>query len=108
MESIGHFAASAYSLGLARDQADGLKRQQQETVAATTQEMRTPLNTIAAAIYLLMLETQGTLTPGQVEHLARIQNAVKQLQVGVNGLSESAQSDNPGNSIAAEIHTPLD
>ena len=87
MESIGHFAASAYCLASARDKADGLQREQQDAVAVASQEMRAPLNTIAASIYLLMLETQGALTEGQVEHLARIQKAVKLLEVGVNGLS---------------------
>lgn len=107
MESIGHFAASAYCLAVDRDNADGLNRERQQSVATTTQEMRTPLNTIAASIYLLLLETQGTLTQRQVEHLARIQNAVKLLHVGVNGLSETAQLEKPGASVAAELNTPL-
>lgn len=92
MESLGHFAASAYSLAVARDKADGTKREQQDNVAAVSQEMRTPLNTIAASVYLLTLETQGSLTESQLEHLARIQTAVKLLHTGVDGLSESAQS----------------
>lgn len=92
MESVGHFAASAYSLAVARDKADGTKRQHQDAVATVSQEMRTPLNTIAASVYLLTLETKGTLTESQLEHLARIQTAVKLLATGVDGLSESAQS----------------
>ena len=92
MESLGHFAASAYSLAVARDKADGTKREQQHAVATVSQEMRTPLNTIAASAYLLTLETQGSLTEAQLEHLARIQTAVKLLLTGVDGLSESAQS----------------
>jgi His Kinase A (phospho-acceptor) domain/GAF domain len=92
MESVGHFAASAYSLAVARDKADGTKREHQDAVATVSHEMRTPLNTIAASVYLLTLETNGTLTEGQLEHLARIQTAVKLLLTGVDGLSESAQS----------------
>jgi hypothetical protein len=92
IESLGHFAASAYSLAVARDKADGTKREQQHAVATVSQEMRTPLNTIAASAYLLTLETQGSLTEAQLEHLARIQTAVKQLLTGVDGLSESAQA----------------
>ncbi len=93
MESLAHFAGSAYSLAVARDKADGTKRQQQDAVAAVSQEMRTPLNTIAASVYLLMLETQGSLTQSQLEHLARIRTAVKLLETGVAGLSESAQAN---------------
>jgi hypothetical protein len=92
MESVAHFAASAYCLAVARDKADGTKREQQEIVAAMTQDMRTPLDTIAGSVYLLTLGEQGTLTEGQVEHLARIQKAVKLLLAGVNGLSESTRS----------------
>lgn len=106
MESIGHFAASAYCLATERDKADGLKREQDYTVAATSQEMRTPLNTIAGSIYLLMLETQGTLTSGQVEHLARIQKAVTQLQAGVNNLSGATQSNGWNGSISTELEAP--
>ena len=91
MESLAHFAASAYFLAVACDKADGTKREKSEVVATTSQEMRTPLNTIAAAVYLLTLETQGSLTDNQLEHLARIQTAVKLLHTGVDGLSESAQ-----------------
>jgi len=92
MESLAHFAASAYFLALARDKADGTKREQRDVVAMTSQEMRTPLNTIAAAVYLLTLETRGTLTQTQLEHLARIQTAVKHLHSGVDGLSAAAQA----------------
>ena len=92
MESLASFTAAAYSLAIARDKADGMKRDNQEAVATLTQYMRTPLDTIAGSLYLLTLETQGTLTQGQVEHLARIQTAVKELQAGVNGLSASAES----------------
>jgi len=92
MESLAHFAASAYSLAVARDRADGTKREQQEAVAAVSEQMRTPLNTIAASVYLLTLGVQGTLTPGQIEHLARIQKSVQLLLAGVNGLSGSANS----------------
>ncbi|MGI8402350.1 MAG: GAF domain-containing protein [Gemmatimonadaceae bacterium] len=92
MESLASFTAAAYSLAIARDKADGMKREHQEAVAAVTQDMRTPLDTIAGSLYLLTLETQGTLTPGQVEHLARIQTAVRSLQAGVDGLSVSAES----------------
>jgi len=92
MGSLAHFAASAYSLGAARDKADGTKREHQDVVAAMTQEMRTPLNTIAGSVYLLTLGDQGGLTNGQIEHLARIQKAVQLLQAGVNGLSESVQA----------------
>ena len=112
MESLAHFAASAYCLAVARDRADGMNREHQAALAVASHEMRTPLNTIAASVYLLTLETQGTLTEGQVEHLARIQKAVKLLQAGVNGLSQSAQSDReiiagslgldaPGNELAS-------
>jgi hypothetical protein len=92
MKSLTHFAASAYSLAVARDKADGMKREQQDAIATVSQEMRTPLNTIAASVYLLTLETQGSLTEAQLEHLARIQTAVKLLLAGVDGLSESAQA----------------
>lgn len=108
MQSIGHFSAAAYCLATARDTADGLQRQHEHAVAATTREMRTPLNTIAGSIYLLLLESQGTMTPAQVEHLARIQKAVTELQVGVNGLAKSAQTDRSSTSVAAELRTPLD
>ncbi len=93
MESLTHFAASAYSLATARDQADGMHREQHEAVVAVSQEMRTPLNTIAASVYLLMLESQNSLTASQGEHLARIQKAVTLLLAGVNGLSASARAD---------------
>jgi len=92
MESLASFTAAAYSLAIARDKADEMKREHQETVATVTQDMRTPLDTIVGSLYLLTLETQGSLTPAQVEHLARIQNAVKLLQAGVDGLSVSAES----------------
>lgn len=107
MESLAHFAASAYCLATARDKADGMKREHQDAVAATTQEMRAPLNTIAASAYLLTLETQGTLTESQVEHLARIQKAVKLLLAGVNGLSESGRSERPIAVVSAELDTPV-
>lgn len=93
MESLAQFAASAYCLGAARDKADGTKREHQDVVKAMTQEMRTPLNTIAGSVYLLTLGDQGGLTNGQIEHLARIQKAVQLLLAGVNGLSESARSN---------------
>ena len=93
MESLGHFAASAYSLAVARDKADGTKREHEDVVAAMSQEMRTPLNTIAASVYLLTLGDQGTLTAGQIEHLARIQKSVQLLLAGVNGLTDSARRD---------------
>ena len=92
MESLAHFAASAYTLAVARDKADGTKRQQCDAVATMSQEMRAPLNTIAASVYLLTLETQGSLTETQLEHLARIQTAVKVLLTGVDGLTESVQA----------------
>ncbi len=95
MESLAHFAAAAYSLAAARDKAEGTKREQQDAVATMSHEMRSPLNTIAASVYLMMLETHGSLTEGQVAHLARIQTAVKLLLAGVDGLSESAQADGP-------------
>ena len=93
MESLAHFAASAYCLAAARDKADGMKREHQDVVAAMSQEMRTPLNTIAGSVYLLTLGEEGGLTNGQIEHLARIQKAVQLLQAGVNGLSESVRSN---------------
>ena len=93
MESLSNFAASAYSLATARDKADGMNREHQGAVAAVTQEMRTPLDTIAASVYLLTLETRTTLTDVQAGHLARIQKSVSLLLAGVNGLSESAQRD---------------
>ncbi len=91
MESLAHFAASAYCLAVARDKADEMNREHQEVVAAVSQEMRASLNTIAASVYLLTLEAQSSLTECQVEHLGRIQKAVTLLLAGVNGLSESAQ-----------------
>ncbi|MDQ6770742.1 MAG: hypothetical protein M3Z54_12230 [Gemmatimonadota bacterium] len=106
MESLAHFAASTYSLGVARDAADGMKREHQAAVAVTSQEMRTPLNTIAASVYLLTLETQGTLTEDQVGHLARIQKAVKLLLAGVNGLSESARSDAQFSTGSSRLDAP--
>ncbi len=93
MESLGHFAASAYSLAVARDKADGAKREHDDVVAAMSLEMRAPLNTIAASVYLLTLGDQGTLTAGQIEHLARIQKSVQLLLAGVNGLTDSARRD---------------
>jgi light-regulated signal transduction histidine kinase (bacteriophytochrome) len=54
--------------------------------------MRAPLNTIAASVYLLTLETQGSLTQAQLEHFARIQTAVKHLHSGVDGLSAATQA----------------
>jgi hypothetical protein len=92
MESLASFTAAAYSLAIARDRADGVKREHQETVATATRDMRTPLDTIAGSLYLLTIETHGTLTQNQVEHLARIQKAVKLLQAGVDGLSGSTDS----------------
>ena len=106
MESLTHFAAAAYCLAVARDNADGTKREHQHIVAAMSQEMRTPLNTIAASVYLLTLGAQGTLTDGQVEHLARIQKAVKLLLAGVNGLSESARSDGHSPASRDELQAP--
>ncbi len=106
MESLAHFAASAYCLAAARDKADGTIREHQHIVATMSQEMRTPLNTIAASVYLLTLGAQGTLTDGQVEHLARIQNAVTLLLAGVNGLSESARSDKNRPAMPVEIQAP--
>lgn len=106
MESLAHFAASAYCLAVARDKADGTKREHQDVVAAMSRDMRTPLNTIAASVYLLTLGDQGTLTDGQVEHIARIQKAVKVLLAGVNSLSESARSDEHFAAIPAGLHAP--
>ena len=106
MESLAHFAASAYCLAVARDKADGTKREHEHAVAVTSREMRTPLNTIAASVYLLTLETQGTLTEGQVAHLARIQNAVKLLLADVNGLSESSQLDAQFTANSSKLDTP--
>lgn len=93
MESLTNFAASAYSLAAARDKADGMNREHQEVVAAVTREMRAPLNTIAASVYLLTVETQTTLTDAQAAHVARIQKSVSLLLAGVNGLSEATQPD---------------
>ena len=109
MESLASFTAAAYSLAIARDKADDTKREHQETVAAVTLDMRTPLDTITGSLYLLTLETQGTLTPGQIEHLARIQKAVKLLQAGVDGLSESAESCGrcAAGSVGAERNAPV-
>ena len=109
MESLASFTAAAYSLAIARDRADQTKREHQETVAAVTQDMRTPLDTIAGSLYLLTLGTQGTLTTTQIEHLARIQKAVKMLQAGVDGLSESAASRGRGAaaSTRAEREAPV-
>ena len=91
MESLTHFAASAYALASARDKSDGINREHQDVVAAVSQEMRASLNTVAASVYLLTLDAPSALTEGQMEHLARIQKSVKLLLAGVNGLSESAQ-----------------
>ena len=109
MESLASFTAAAYSLAIARDKADDTKREHQDTVAAVTQDMRTPLDTIAGSLYLLTLETQGTLTPGQIEHLARIQKAVKLLEAGVDGLSGSVESRGRGAAFPArsERNAPM-
>ena len=93
MESLAQFAAAAYCLAAARDKADGTKREHEHHVAAMSQEMRTPLNTIAASVYLLTLGAQGSLTAGQIEHLARIQKSVQLLLDRVDGLSDLARSD---------------
>jgi GAF domain len=103
MESLASFAAAAYSLATARDKADGTKREHENVVAAMSQEMRTPLNTIAASVYLLTLEVQGALNAGQLEHLSRIQKAVQLLMAGVNGLADSARSDEQGRGGADDV-----
>lgn len=91
MESLAHFAASAYCLATARDRADGLNREHHGVVATVSEEMRTPLNTIAGSAYLLTLESESALTERQAEHVERIEKAVKLLLAGVDGLSVSAQ-----------------
>jgi len=106
MESLTHFAASAYSLAVARDKADGTKREHQDVVAAVSQEMRAPLSTIAASVYLLTLGVHGTLTDAQVGHLARIQKSVKLLLAGINGLSGSARSDEHSAAVPAALYAP--
>ena len=87
MKSLGSFAASAYSLAVARDSADSTMRQSQDVVAEMSQEMRTQLNTIAGFVDLLTLGVKGGLNEGQTEYVARIKKAVSLLLAGVNGLS---------------------
>jgi GAF domain-containing protein len=87
MKSLGSFAASAYSLAVARDSADSTMRQNQDVVAEMSQEMRTQLNTIAGFVDLLTLGVKGGLNEGQAEYIGRIKKAVSLLLAGVNGLS---------------------
>ena len=90
MESIARFSAAAYSLAAARDEADEVKRHQQEIVAATSREMRTPLNTIAGSAYLLSLGAESSSATDRAAHLRRIDKSVELLLAGVNGLAESS------------------
>ena len=93
MTSLGSFAASAYSLAVARDSADSTRRQYQDVVVEMSQEMRTQLNTISGFVDLLTLGVKGSLSDGQAEYVERIKKSVHLLLAGVKGLSGSARSD---------------
>jgi hypothetical protein len=93
MKSLGSFAASAYSLAVARDSADSTRRQIQDVIVEVNQEMRTQLNTISGFVDLLNLGVKGSLTDGQAEYIERIKKATHLLLAGVNGLSGSGWSD---------------
>ncbi|MDP9278361.1 MAG: hypothetical protein M3P00_03000 [Gemmatimonadota bacterium] len=93
MKSLGSFAASAYSLAVARDSADVTRRRNQDVVVEMSQEMRTQLNAISGFAELLTLGVKGNLSEGQAEYVAKIKKAVQLLLAGVNGLSASGASD---------------
>lgn len=93
MTSLGSFAASAYSLAVARDSADSTRRQYQDVVVEMSQEMRTQLNTISGFVDLLTLGVKGSLSDGQAEYVERIKKSVDLLLAGVKGLSGSDRSD---------------
>lgn len=93
MKSLGNFAASAYSLAVARDSADSTRRRYQDVVVEMSQEMRTQLNTISGFVDLLTLGVKGSLSDGQAEYVERIKKSVHLLLAGVKGLSGSARSD---------------
>ena len=93
MKSLGTFAASAYSLAVARDSADLIRRRNQDVVVEMSQEMRTQLNTIAGLVDLLTLGVKGSLSEGQAEYVGKIKKAIYLLLAAVNGLSGPCPSD---------------
>ena len=108
MKSLGSFAASAYSLAIARDSADWTIRRNQGVIAEMSQEMRTQLNTISGFVDLLNLGVKGDLSEGQTEYVGRIKKAVHLLLAGVNGLSESTASAAEGPAGGFEASRPSD
>lgn len=102
MKSLGSFAASAYSLAMARDSADVARRRNNAVVAEMSQEMRTQLNAISGFTELLTLGVKGDLSEGQAQYVGRIKKAVQLLLAGVDGLSGA------GTSFEAHLDHPAD
>lgn len=101
MKSLGSFAASAYSLAVARDSADTARRRNHEVVAEMSQEMRTQVNAISGFAELLSIGVKGDLSDGQAQYVGKIRKAAQLLLAGINGLSGS------GTSVEGDSTTPV-
>ncbi len=93
MESLGKFAASAYSLARDRDAAMKKRRVYQDGLASVSHDLRTPLHTIAGYVEMLAMGVQGPVNGEQAQSLERIKKTEKFLSDVVSDLLEYARLD---------------
>ncbi|MEO8910575.1 MAG: GAF domain-containing sensor histidine kinase [Gemmatimonadaceae bacterium] len=93
MESLTRFAASAYRLSKARDEAERKTRGHQHLLATVSHDLRTPLQTISGYVDILSLGIQGALNEAQKESLVRIRKTEKFLAEVLDGLMECSRQD---------------
>lgn len=93
MESLGKFAASAYSLARDRDAAEKKRRVYQDGLASVSHDLRTPLHTISGYVEMLALGVQGPVNGDQSQSLERIKKTEKFLSDVVSDLLYYARLD---------------
>lgn len=93
MESLGKFAASAYTLARDRDAAEKKRRVYQDGLASVSHDLRTPLHTISGYVEMLSMGVQGPVNSEQSESLGRIKKTEQFLSDVVSDLLDYARLD---------------